>query len=324
VVCWTRPDPDSLIGTAVRVFAGPKGTDPTLLPEVGLPFGFMQNTADVVALAIPDGLGAPADRGLLVLLTRPTLTSASVSFVVRPTRAGGVERSWSRVPLEDGVAAWRSDRPVAAALRVRAGFWEGPGVTTAAPFDGFDSGPRSGDLRGWAQAPVAALTGIPRRRLSTVVVVDERITGRLFDEPGTVGGGPATARVLSLETTTPTGAVVRTTAYLDDRSVVPLEPGVVLRADGRQEPSVTQVSDLRPDVSRYLVVAPGADRVQLISSAPDGYPISKVHRTRGRAVLVVPVVNGSISGAYRVITRDRSGRVLFDGVPAEGRWLLED
>ncbi|HET6968170.1 MAG TPA: hypothetical protein VFI44_07825, partial [Ornithinibacter sp.] len=200
--------------------------------------------------------------------------------------------------------------------------WEGtPGSPTTA-FDLLTADPQPSTSPEWAEGPISALTGIPVDRLTTTVHADEEVPSGLFDG-STPPAGAEPGRVVSLLTTTPDGAVLRTTAFSSDGSTLPLEPGVLLPAGRQDEPLVVQASDLRPQVSRFLVVAPGADRVQLIASSPDGYPVSKVEPTRGRAAVVVPVVNGNQGGEYRLITRDRRGRVLFDGVPASGRFLLD-
>ena len=93
-------------------------------------------------------------------------------------------------------------------------------------------------------------------------------------------------------------------------------------ADQLDDPIVTRVEDLRSNVGRYLVVAPGAERVQLISVSPDGYPVSKVARTRGRDAVILNLVNADLASSYRVIARDAKGRTLFDDVPLEPMWLL--
>ena len=60
-----------------------------------------------------------------------------------------------------------------------------------------------------------------------------------------------------------------------------LEPPSVLPADTpRDEPAVLRLDDARPGVGRFLVIAPGAARVQLLSTSPNAYPVSKVTTTR--------------------------------------------
>jgi hypothetical protein len=286
------------------------------------PFVVMPGTLDVVAVTLPDGPSEEGDRSLLVVLARPTEEAASVSYLVRPTPDGTLDRSWSPVTLDRGVLASVLDRPVPLGMRLRVSGWEGtPGSATTA-FDLLTAYPLPSTSPEWAEGPISALTGIPVDRLTTTVHVDEEVPRGLFDG-STPPPGAEPGRLLSLLTTTPDGAVLRTTAFRSNGSTLPLEPGVLLPADRGAEPMVVQASDLRPQVSRFLVVAPGAHRVQLISSSPDGYPVSKVEPTGGRAVVVVPVVNGSQAGEYRLVTRDRRGRVLFDGVPVSGRYLLD-
>ncbi|HSO64262.1 MAG TPA: hypothetical protein VLQ78_04090 [Ornithinibacter sp.] len=333
VVAWTRPSDSDGDGngvamgmgaseTFVRVFDGPSGTDPTRLREAELPFALMMGAGDVVAVTLPDGASEEGDRSLLVVLARPTVSSASVSHLVHPTPDGRLDRSWSPLPLEAGVAAAALDRPVALAVRLRVGPWEGTPVMPTTAFDLLVNDPDPAVTPQWAEGPISALTGIPVDRLTTTVHADEEVPGGLFDGPF-ADPRAEPGRLVSLLTTTPDGAVLRTTAYRGGGSVTPLEPMLLLPAGRQDEPLVVQVWDLRPDVARFLVVAPGADRVQLISSSPDGYPVSKVHGTGGRDVTVVPVVNGARAGQYRLITRDRGGRVLFDGVPTTGRSLLD-
>lgn len=334
VLVWTRPDVDvegdgdgippgmGLIDTFVRMFEGPSGTDPARLVEVVKPFLVIPGTTDVVAVALPDGPSEEGDRSLLLVLARPTVVTGSVSYLVRPTSDGTLDRSWSPLVLERGVMASVLDRPLPLAMRLRVGGWEGtPGAPTTA-FDLLTADPRPSTSPEWAEVPISALTGIPVDRLATTVHADEEVPSGLFDG-STPPPGAEPGRLVSLLTTTPDGAVLRTTAFRSDGSTLPLEPGVLLPAGRQTEPLVVQASDLRAQVSRFLVVAPGADRVQLISTSPDGYPVSKVEPTGGRAVVVVPVVNGNRAGLFRVIARDRRGRVLFDGVPAPGRFLLD-
>jgi hypothetical protein len=47
--------------------------------------------------------------------------------------------------------------------------------------------------------------------------------------------------------------------------------------------------------------------------------VSKVVPTRGQDAVIVPVVNGADAAEYRLVTKDADGRVLFDGVPDQGR-----
>ena len=52
-----------------------------------------------------------------------------------------------------------------------------------------------------------------------------------------------------------------------------------------------------PGSGRFLVIAPGAARVQLLSTSPNAYPVSKVTTTRPGGVAVVEVVNADDAAA---------------------------
>ncbi|HET6968192.1 MAG TPA: hypothetical protein VFI44_07945, partial [Ornithinibacter sp.] len=136
VLVWTRPgdvegDGDGmgpgvgLSDTFVRMFEGPSGTDPPRLGEAVRPFLVMPGTTDVVAVMLPDGPSEEGDRSLLLVLARPTVVTASVSYLVRPLRDGTLARSWSPLVLERGVVASVLDRPLALAMRLRVAGWEG-------------------------------------------------------------------------------------------------------------------------------------------------------------------------------------------------------
>jgi hypothetical protein len=73
---------------------------------------------------------------------------------------------------------------------------------------------------------------------------------------------------------------------------------------------------------RYLVVAPGAARCQLLAVAPAGYPVSKVVPLKGDTA-IVPIVNGQDSNTYRLVLWDAAGRRTYSAVPPRGRALLD-
>ncbi len=232
-----------------------------------------------------------------------------------------MQRTWATLTLEEGVSATTLDTPLPLATQLRVGSWEGRPDSFTESYRTIMEGPTPSTSPAWAETHISALTGIPVSGLSSTVFVDAEVPRGLFDWPPPTDAVPA--RLVSLLTTTPDGAVIRTSAYYDEDFVAPIEPAHLLTAATQRDPLVVWASDEREGVARFLVAAPGADRVQLISTSPDGYPVSKVVRTRGKDAVIVPVVNGADAGEYRVITRDAKGRVLFDGVPNPGRYLLD-
>ncbi|HSF98955.1 MAG TPA: hypothetical protein VLA55_09700 [Ornithinibacter sp.] len=304
----------------VRAYQGPRGIAPDRLAVSPLSTSGAIGTTEVVAVTLPGGQEAP-QQSLLVVLGRPTLSTAFVSNVVLPLPSGTMQRSWAPLPLAGGVSATTLDTPRPLATRLRVGSWEGPPDSFTESYSAIAEGPTPSTSPEWAEAHLFALTGIPVDRLTSTVFIDAEVPRGLFEWPPPPDAAPA--RLVSLLTTTPDGAVVRTTAYYGDDFAWPIEPGHLLPAASQRDPLVVWASDERVGVARFLVAAPGADRVQLIATSPDGYPVSKVQRTGGKDAVVVPVVNGGQGGEYRVVTRDATGRVLFDGIPDAGRYLLD-
>ena len=81
--------------------------------------------------------------------------------------------------------------------------------------------------------------------------------------------------------------------------------------------------DARPEVGRFLVIAPGAARVQLLSTSPNAYPVSKVTTTRPGGVAIVEVINADDAAGFRLVRRNAAGRRIGTGVPRAGRDLLD-
>ena len=116
----------------------------------------------------------------------------------------------------------------------------------------------------------------------TEVVTDAAVGGSVID-PTAISASGGDGRVRVLRTTTREGALIRSVRVVDDgrsrMSWLDLEPAAVLPADTpRDEPIVLRLDDARPDVGRFLVIAPGAAKVQLLSTSPNAYPVSKVTR----------------------------------------------
>jgi hypothetical protein len=153
------------------------------------------------------------------------------------------------------------------------------------------------------------------------------VGGSIID-PTSISPQGGDVRVRVLRTTTADGAVIRSVRVVDDgRSKVSwldLEPPAVLPADTpRDEPVVLPLDDSRPRVGRFLVIAPGAARVQLISTSPNAYPVSKVTTTRPGGVAIVEVVNADDAAALRLVRRDATGHRFGTGVPRASRDLLD-
>ncbi len=306
----------------LRAWQGPPGQDPASLTEVPFQSPFVASAADGVALAFPTAPGT-----LLLVLARPSVTEAAYSPTVAPTVEGTVHRDWSGVPVQGGVGATRWDQDPGPALRARVGAFDGPVVGTTRTWVG-SSGADA--LAGFAHETtrfVAAAVDEPLDSVSTELISDVTVGGSVID-PTAMSASGGDGRVRVLRTTTRGGAVIRSVRVVDDgrsrMSWLDLEPPSVLPADTPpDEPVVLRLEDSRPEVGRFLVVAPGAARVQLLSTSPNAYPVSKVTRTRRGGAAIVEVVNADDAAAFRLVRRDAAGRRLGSGVPRTSRGLLD-
>jgi hypothetical protein len=90
---------------------------------------------------------------------------------------------------------------------------------------------------------------------------------------------------------------------------VDLETTRVLSPDETSAPFATRLPSFTADVSRFLVLAPGAARAQLVAQTSSTYPASEVTRLRdGTGVL--EVADARRAAVYRLVTWDRAGTRL--------------
>lgn len=327
VVVAAALDPSEPVGTSLRAWQGPRGADPTALGDVPLTLSSIAGVNDVVALTLPNGDDATSRTSLVIVLSHPTERHASYSTLVVPTPEGRVERRWTQLPLQEGLAATVVNRPLSPATRVRVGAYDGPPVTPDPLWlggDAADANPTS--FTSAVHAYVQRATGIPAWRLHTEVVADSPVNGSVLD-PVAVSATGGDGRVVALLTRTPGGGVLSSVIVTDDGrdggNTAVVRPVVLLPADRADDPVVERVGDERDGVARFLVVAPGAARVQLVSTAPNAHPISKVVATKGRTAAVVPVIDGADAMEFRVVARDGNGKVIFDDAPASPQFLLD-
>ena len=307
---------------SVQAWQGEAGADPASLEEVVLQSPFVPSGQGGVPLALPVSTGT-----LLLVLARPTATSAQFSPTVRPTRAGTIGRHWTSMALTAGIGATHWDGDQGPAFRVRSDGFDGPVAGSVQTW--VDQGGTDG-FAGFSEETrrfVASALGRPRDGVRTEVVTDAKVGGGVID-PTAMSAQGGDGRVRVLRTTTDDGAVIRSVRVVDDGRArvnwLDLEPPSVLPANTPvDEPIVLRLDDSRPGVGRFLVIAPGAARVQLLSTSPNAYPVSKVTPTRPGGIAVVDVVNANQAAAFRLVRRDAAGRRLGTGVPRTGRDLLD-
>ena len=273
-----RPSTRAPRTSSCRPGTGEPGSDPATLQEVPFQSPFVAGGQGAVPLALPTSPGhpparaGPADRHRRAVLT-PT---------VRPTVAGTIGRDWVSMPLTAGIGATRWDGDQGPALRVRV-----RRVRRAGRRAGPDLGRperhrrprrlRRGDHAGSSRPRSAQ----PVDSVRTEVVTDATVGGSVID-PTAISALGGDGRVRVLRTTTrrrgrhPLGARRRRRPQPDELA----RPRAAGRA-ARRHPRATSRSCCGsttpgPGSGRFLVIAPGAARVQLLSTSPNAYPVSKV------------------------------------------------
>jgi len=320
-------NPGTYEDLVLQAWHGVAGADPASLEQVHFKTGLGYENTAVVPIALPAYPGS-----LLVVLARPTTTTASYSPTVLPTGAGVIERAWTNVALTSGIGSTTWAPEPGPALRVRCGDFDGPAASTAQTWlDQAGTEPLAGFTEGTSRF-VAAATGLPVEQVHTEAVTDATVAGSVID-PAAMSPQDGAGRVRVLRTRTSTGALIRCVRVVagpmrivDGRSTMnslEIEPPAVLPAGTpADEPVVSRLNDLRPGVSRFLVIAPGAARVQLLSTSPSAHPASKVTATRHGVAIVLVTVAGEAAD-FRLVRQDAHGRRFGTGVRHDGRDLLD-
>ena len=315
VVIASTADASGATGTLVRMWTGPRGAPAASLLPTDLVRDRVAFLDDVVPVAVDPGPDDESGAGAVLLLARPTVLEAQYSRVVEYARNGGVRRSWAEVPLDDGVGTIALRGPLPPAFRVRLdGYDGGPlGATPLGlpvPADPWSS---LGDSLLEALGPfVAACTGLPASALQSALALEAPVDGDVL-VPLAPGRPAGRGRVVVAHTRLPNGALLRTVRVAGDGrgdvGPVDLETTRLVAASEVPVPFAARLPEFRSDVSRFLVVAPGAARAQLVGTASNTYPASEVTALRdGTGVL--EIADARRAALYRLVTWDRRGRRL--------------
>ena len=315
VVVAATADASGAGGTLVRMWTGPRGAAADTLLPTGLVRDRVTFIDDVVPVAVEAGPDDEDGAGAVLLLARPTVLEASYSPVVAYARNGGVGRQWTEVGLRDGVATVALRGPMPPTFRVR--------------LDGFDAGPLGATPLGLPvpddpKAPlgdgllealgpfVSACTGLPVSAVRSTVVLEAAVDGDVL-VPLASRERAARGRVVVAHTALPSGALLRTVRVAGDGrggvGPVDVETTRAIASTETPLPFATRLPGFSEDVSRFLVVAPGAARAQLVGTASNTYPASEVTALRG-GTGVLEIADARRAALYRLVTWDRRGRKL--------------
>ena len=315
VVVAATADASGTGGTLVRMWTGPRGASADTLLPTGLVRDRVTFIDDVVPVAVEAGPDDEDGAGAVLLLARPTVLEASYSPVVAYARNGGVGRQWTEVGLRDGVATVALRGPMPPTFRVRLdGFDAGPlGATSLGlPVPDDPKAPLADGLLEALGPFVAACTGLPVSAVQSTVVLEAAVDGDVL-VPLASGERAARGRVVVAHTALPSGALLRTVRVAGDGrggvGPVDVETTRAIASTETPVPFATRLPGFSVDVSRFLVVAPGAARAQLVGTASNTYPASEVTALRG-GTGVLEIADARRAALYRLVTWDRRGRKL--------------
>ena len=315
VVVAATADASGTGGTLVRMWTGPRGASADTLLPTGLVRDRVTFIDDVVPVAVEAGPDDEDGAGAVLLLARPTVLEASYSPVVAYARNGGVGRQWTEVGLRDGVATVALRGPMPPTFRVRLdGFDAGPlGATSLGlPVPDDPKAPLADGLLEALGPFVAACTGLPVSAVQSTVVLEAAVDGDVL-VPLASGERAARGRVVVAHTALPSGALLRTVRVAGDGrggvGPVDVETTRAIASTETPVPFATRLPGFSEDVSRFLVVAPGAARAQLVGTASNTYPASEVTALRG-GTGVLEIADARRAALYRLVTWDRRGRRL--------------
>jgi len=315
VVVAATVDDGGTGGTLVRMWTGPRGAAADTLLPTGLVRDRVTFIDDVVPIAVEAGPDDEDGAGAVLLLARPTVLEASYSPVVAYARNGGVGRQWTEVGLRDGVATVALRGPMPPTFRVRLdGFDAGPlGATSLGlPVPADPTAPLGDGLLEALGPFVAACTGLPVSAVQSTVVLEAAVDGEVL-VPLAPGERAARGRVVVAHTALPSGALLRTVRVAGDGrggvGPVDVETTRAIASNETPVPFATRLPGFTEDVSRFLVVAPGAARAQLVGTASNTYPASEVTALRG-GTGVLQIADARRAALYRLVTWDRRGRKL--------------
>ncbi len=269
-----RVPPSTLESTAIAVWVGRRGADPGI-PRGGAPDRSGRSAAPRTR-SRPSCPTAPARAASSSSSPVPRVLRCAYSPVVEYRPAGGVRRRWTEVELEDGAGASYVPTPpvprcgcgsAATTGRppVRSGSASAPATEDGAERDVGDA------LLVVASAFVAGAAGSPRTSIRSAIVRYGIATGDVID-PHAVVAEPHSGRVAVVHTTTAEGALLRSVRVRDDgRGWAPyldLETARPISAEDGDRPFAAPLPAVRDDVGRFLVVAPGAAKAQLLAVTP--------------------------------------------------------
>ncbi len=298
----------------LRLWAAPASRGPGALVASPIEGDDTARTQDVVALSIDQhAVGAPP---VVLVMTRPDITSASLIVGSVPQPDGSILPVVRELPLTDGIASYpvQSD---AYTPHLAVENYQGPAAGIGPDRSQLPAHGPAAELAAAQRTLLAAVTGHPADTFRTPTALESVVDFTDID-PGRIGADPGPVQLTVVTTVTADGGWVRTTrlssttqnfalAYLEHLTAVP--------ADDHTHALLPSPAAGRP---RFIALGPDAATAILVTIDGQVRDTATIHN--GLAVLTSAEDPPGTIFRLRLLAPD--GHTVYDEIPPTPNELL--
>jgi hypothetical protein len=301
-----------LAPVSLQLWTAPAGLGTSALTRATIEGSDTASSADVIALSI--GQDTDGAAPVVLVLTRPTVTTGSARTGGRPDPDGNVQPVVQSLRLTEGVTTFTETPGYPSQVEV--GGFSGPAAGTLDTDDPLPARGLPEDLAAAQRALLAAVTGYPTDTLRTSSALDAVVD---VPNPDTamLGSDPGPVHVTITTTLTPAGGWARTARlsatnpasgwrYLQRLAAVPA---------GEHFHALLPVGDRRQPT--FIALAPDAATAVLVTTTGQVRDTAAI--SNGMAVLSSTKDPPTTTFRLRLLAPD--GHVVYDRVPPTGTEL---
>ena len=298
----------------LRLWTAPASRGPGALVDSPIEGDDTARTPNVVALSIAQhAVGAPP---VVLVMTRPDITSASLIVGSVPQPDGSILPVVRELPLTDGIASYPV-QPDAFIPQLAVDTFQGPPAGIGPDRSQLPAHGPAAELAEAQRTLLAAVTGRPADTLRTPTALESVVDFTDID-PGHIGADPGPVQLTVVTTVTADGGWVRTTrlssttqsfalAYLEHLAAVP--------ADDHTHALLPSPAAGRP---RFIALGPDAATAILVTTDGQVRDTATIHN--GLAVLASAEDPPGTVFRLRLLAPD--GHTLYDEIPPSPKELL--
>jgi hypothetical protein len=299
------PDPPRL-----RLWTAPANVGPAALAPTQIIGDDTARTPDVVALSIDQQTRAAAPA--ILVMTRPTVRSATVTVGVLPQPDGSTLPIVRQLPLTNGTASYTAFIP-----RLAVNYFQGPPAGVGPDRSRLPGHGPATELAAAQRTLLAALTGHPADTLRTPTMLesDVRVPGI---ERGRPGDAPAPVQITVVTTVTRDGGWVRTSrlsSHAEDFAPAYLERLAAVPASDHTHALLPV-----PAVGAPTFIALGPDAATAVLVTTEGQVRDTATLSNGLAVLSSSQDPPGTTFRLRLLAPN--GHTVYDAIPPVANELL--